>query len=328
MKRFVLVSAIFLVLVLPGLFSFRSNVMVRKEPSTAIVLYPSEENTRRLRVKEESVVNEMDLDEYLMCVLLGEMPADFETEALKAQAVATRTYTLRKIQKSTKHVDADVCVNASCCQAYVTGASYLARGGSEEDLDKIRNAVRSTVDEVLTFEGELIEATYFSCSGGVTEDAAAVWGTDVPYLKSVISPGEEQSKHFLNRFRYSKEEFLLQLSLPDTLNLTDGSFLVTYTQGNGIASLYIGNREFSGVQIRSLLELPSTALQISVEGQEVIIDVKGYGHRVGMSQYGAEAMAVSGSDYHEILLHYYPGTKLETLTDEQMKAVFDKAGNL
>lgn len=328
MKRLLIPICIFFVIVLPSMMVSISNDLSSTTPTAAIVLYPSADNAQTIRVKEESEITEMELDEYLVCVLLGEMPADFEVEALKAQAVAARTYTLRKIHGKSKHEDADVCTNAACCQAFVTRESYLSVGGTAEDLKKMSDAVRSTASEVITFEGNLIEATYFSCSGGVTEDAVAVWGTDLPYLKSVTSPGEEEVKYFESRFRYSKNEFLSLLGLPETLTLTDNSFLMTYTQGNGVASLYIGNAEFTGIQIRSLLELPSTAFQLSLDGQDVIVDVKGYGHRVGMSQYGAEAMAVSGKRYDEILLHYYPGTKLESLTSEQMKAVFDKAGNL
>ena len=316
MRRLLIPICGFLVLILPYLIVSQTYELGSTLPADALVLYRTEDEPQTVRVKAETGIVEMELDAYLVGVLLGEMPADFEIEALKAQAVATRTYTLQKIQGTSKHDDADVCVNAACCQAFVTGESFLSAGGAVENLEKMSDAVFRTAGEVLTYQGALIEATYFSCSGGVTEDAVAVWGTDVPYLRSVSSPGEEGARNYESSFRYSKKEFLSHLGLPETLSLAPNSFLTTYTQGNGVASLYIGNTEFTGVQIRSLLELPSTAFQLSIEGDDVLVDVKGYGHRVGMSQYGAEAMAVAGKTYDEILMHYYPGTKLESIHDE------------
>ena len=140
-------------------------------------------------------IEHMDMDVYLTGVVLAEMPADFETEALKAQAVAARTYTAKAIQSGGKHGNGSICTDSGCCQAYISEESYLTQGGSEENLRKVRRAVLDTAGYVLTYEGELIEATYFACSGGSTEDAAAVWGTDYPYLRAVPSLGEENAAH-------------------------------------------------------------------------------------------------------------------------------------
>ena len=131
----------------------------------------------------------MKMNDYLTEVLLGEMPAEFEMEALKAQAVAARTYTAKAAITGGKHGDGSVCSDSACCQAYLPQETYLMLGGTEENLEKINKAVLETTGLVLAYDGNLIEATYFSCSGGSTEDAAAVWGTEYPYLQAVASPG-------------------------------------------------------------------------------------------------------------------------------------------
>lgn len=143
---------------------------------------------------------------------------------------------------------------------------------------------------VLTYEGELIEATYFSCSGGSTEDAAAVWGTEFPYLQAVASPGEEKAAHYTDTVRLSAEAF--QDALGVTLSGSPGSWFrdVTYTDGGGIDTIVIGGTSYKGTSLRSALGLRSTAFSISTTEDTVTITTRGYGHRVGMSQYGADAM--------------------------------------
>ena len=150
---------------------------------------------RLLGAEEEEA--ELTLEDYLVGVVLGEIPADFEAEALKAQAVAARTYTRKAMATGGKHGKGFLCRDAACCQAYWDPADFLDRGGSRQELETVREAVRDTDDQVLTYNGELIEATFFSCSGGRTEDALAVWGTDYPYLRSIDSPGT--AVHFPGR---------------------------------------------------------------------------------------------------------------------------------
>lgn len=260
-------------------------------------------------------VEQMDMDGYLTGVVLGEMPTDFEPEAIKAQAVAARTYTAKAVETGGKHGDGSLCTNPGCCQAYVSEADYLSRGGREEGLEKVRSAVRDTSGWVLTYEGELIEATYFSCSGGSTEDAAAVWGTDYPYLRALESPGEENAAHYSDTFSFTSEQF--QEKLGCLLTGDPDSWFVTedYTPGGGIKAMAICGETYTGTQLRRLLGLPSTAMTITAEGDTIVVVTKGYGHRVGMSQYGADAMAATGKTYAQILTYYYPGTQLEQLSD-------------
>ncbi len=258
---------------------------------------------------------ELGLDDYLTGVVLAEMPASFEPEAHKAQAVVARTYTMRARNGKAKHDSAAVCTDSTCCQGYISPEEYLAEGGAQDGVDKIRDAVLQTSGNVLTYGGELIEATYFSCSGGTTEDAVAVWGTDVPYLQSVSSPGEEAAAHYTDTVVFTAEEFAKALSLELTGDPRQWIGETTYTAGGGVQTMCIGTEVFQGTELRKRLGLRSTAFWTQTDEKSITVTTRGYGHRVGMSQYGADAMAASGSDYAEILAHYYQGTKLEQLPD-------------
>ncbi len=258
----------------------------------------------------DAATAEMDLESYLVGVVLAEMPAYFEPEALKAQAVVARTYTLRAHTTGGKHGDGSLCADPGCCQAYITEADYLAKGGTQESVAKIQAAVEATRGQVLTYEGGLIEATYFSCSGGATEDAAAVWGTDYPYLQSVASPGEEEAACYETTVTYQESRLRTLLGLGNATPLLG---TVTYTEGGGVDTMVLGGKTFRGTELRTLLGLRSTAFTITQSGSTITITTKGYGHRVGMSQYGADAMAVTGKGYQEILSHYYRGTELEEI---------------
>ena len=254
-------------------------------------------------------VQQMELEKYLIGVVLAEMPASFELEALKSQAVVARTYTLRAHEGKSKHETAAVCTDPACCQAYRSEYDYLRNGGTEENVSRIRSAVEATAGQVLTYGGELIEATYFSCSGGTTEDAVAVWGADIPYLQSVSSPGEEDAAYYTDSISFTVSE------LEERLGITSAGDLrfenITYTAGGGVDELTVQGKRFRGTELRKLLGLRSTAFTVSKEGDIVTFHTRGFGHRVGMSQYGADAMALNGSSYQEILRHYYQGAVLE-----------------
>lgn len=255
----------------------------------------------------------MELETYIVGVVLGEMPADFEVEALKAQAIVARTYTLKREEEGIRHPLGAVCVDSNCCQAYVSPESYLARGGTEEGLNKIRSAVEQTAGQVLTYGGALIEATYFSCSGGRTEDASAVWGGDVPYLQSVDSPGEEHATKYTAEVFFTRDE--LETLLGITLSGNSESWIrgITYTEGGGVAGATVGGCRFTGVELRKLLGLNSTAFSVTAQSDGILVTTWGHGHRVGMSQYGADAMAIAGNSYEQILLYYYQGTRIDKM---------------
>lgn len=250
-----------------------------------------------------------ELETYLMGVLLAEMPAGFEMEALKAQAVAARTIALRCCEKKSKH-DGAVCLKSSCCQGYLSEEDYYARGGKTDSVEKIRSAIHQTRGEVLTYQGELIQAAYFSCSGGSTEDAADVWGGDLPYLQAVPSPGEEKANAYCKTVTFTLDTFVKKLGrLPGGLPETWFG-KVTHTDGGGVETMVIGGVTYTGAKLRKLFGLNSTKFTVSVTDGNIQIVTYGFGHRVGMSQYGADAMAVLGSTYPQILAHYFQGTEL------------------
>ena len=177
-------------------------------------------------------------------------------------------------------------------------------------MEKVRASVADTEGLVLRYDGALIDATYFSCSGGTTEDAVAVWGQDVPYLQSVLSPGEEEAPRFSDSVTFSPGDFAGKLGLSADGDPGGWFGAVTYTDGGGVDTMVIRGKTFSGTQLRSKLGLRSTAFEIKVSGNTITVTTRGFGHRVGMSQCGAQAMAKTGSSYADILVHYYTGAEL------------------
>lgn len=312
--------AIVMGIVLPGLF-FSVAEKVVKRPAATEGTQQTDYTTQQMGlppfdtgifvpILHDEKFEQMELNTYLTGVLLGEMPTEFDPEALKAQAVVARTYTLKRNTTGLKHPGGAVCTDSTCCQAYCGIENFLLEGGTQQELNKVKLAVQETGQQVLTYQGALIEATYFSCSGGKTEDAQAVWGAEIPYLQSVDSPGEENAAHYTDQTTFTASQFANRLGfVPKTPPL---SWLgqTTYTQGGGVDTIVIDGKTYKGTEIRQKLGLRSTAFTIEIAGDSVQVTTRGFGHRVGMSQYGAEAMAVQGSNYREILNHYYPGTEL------------------
>lgn len=249
-------------------------------------------------------------DDYLTGVLLCEIPGSFHMEAKKAQAVVARTYAKKLMETGYKHGSNIICSDPNCCQGYKDPDAYLETYGDVSAIEEARRAVIDTEGLVITYGGALIDATYFSCSGGKTEDAVAVWGTDVPYLQTVPSPGEEMAAVFTDTVRFSTEQFEAALGrdLPGSADSWFGS--VSYTQGGGVDTIDIGHKLYTGTDLRMILGLRSTAFTITVIGDSILITTKGFGHRVGMSQYGAQAMAEDGTDFRIILKHYYQGVEI------------------
>lgn len=267
----------------------------------------------RLRNEDDTTV-ETALEEYLVGVLLAELPASFDLEAKKAQAVVARTYAWKAALTGGKHGDGSVCTDPACCQAYLSPIVYQEKAGND-GVAAARRAVEETRGEVLIYEGDLIEATYFSCSGGSTEDAVAVWGRDFPYLRATDSPGEEQAAHYTDTVTFTKTEFMAALNVKLEDDHQEWVGFTTYTSGGGVNTMRIAGKDFSGTELRKLLGLRSTAFTVQAAEDSVTIVTRGYGHRVGMSQYGAEAMAVNGNTYDKILAYYYRGTELTRITD-------------
>lgn len=302
-------------LVLPGVlllgalaFSANKRYYPDVPPETTVESAAAVSLPALVRLGQEAPVS-MDMDCYLLGVLLGEMPAEFETDALMAQAVAARTFARKAWETGGKHGDGSVCDDPACCQAYLSPEAYLSQGGREAAVEKFRAAVNGTSGYVLYYDGKLIEATYFSSSGGFTEDAAAVWGGEFPYLKAVSSPEEVREETV--SYSYPALESLLGVNTAG-----DSDIQITRTAGMGVDQARLWGVSFSGIQLRKTLGLRSTYFTVQDTGSALEITTRGFGHRVGMSQYGADAMAVSGSSWREILTHYYPGTELVRLEPE------------
>lgn len=304
-----LIQSLTVGLILPGLlFSSAGQEQGNVElPNKEEVAQPAAEIWIPVLKKDGRLVA-MELENYISRVVLGEMPASFDEEALKAQAVAARTYTLQCIEDGERHNGA-VCTDYRCCQTYMEPEEYIGNRGTQKHVDKVFAAVAQTAGQVLTYEDDLICATYFASAGGVTEDAREVWGEGYPYLISVESP--ESSVYDGEKVHVSAEKFQEKLGI--TLSGPAQSWLgpVTYTIGNGVDKMWIGGKKFSGLELRRIFGLRSTVFTITADSTGVTFQTTGYGHRVGLSQHGADALAEQGYDYKQILAHYYRGTTLE-----------------
>lgn len=271
---------------------------------------------------EEKKVKEMDINEYLKCVVSAEMPADFAEEALKAQAVAARTYLYAHMEAAAKgniaesHNGAAICTDSTHCQAYISEARRRDSWGDAADAnwDKISSAVETTTGQIMTYNGEIISAVFHSTSSGATEAAVDVWGSDVPYLQSVVSTGDEQSPKYQSELTVSEAEFRDMIdSSVDGTDWTKGLISnIDRSEAGGIVSLDVGGVNIKGTELRSIFSLRSTNIDFVNENGSVTMRVKGFGHGVGMSQYGANYMAEEGKGYEEILKTYYTGVNIET----------------
>lgn len=258
------------------------------------------------------------MDEWLPGVVAAEMPALFETEALKAQAVAARTYILSRRRTGTlSHPDADVCDDPSCCKAHLTSAELMESWGDNYDeyMSCILAAVRATDGEILTYEDVPIQAVFHSSSAGMTEDSGAVWNA-LPYLVSVSSPETSADvPNYVTTLEVSVTNFAATLRAANTacdLSGTPDTWVSSLTEDESgrVGEAVIGGATLTGAEVRSLFELRSAAFTLEYTDGAFLFTVTGYGHGVGMSQYGANVMAREGSSYAEILAHYYPGTVL------------------
>lgn len=261
-------------------------------------------------LKDAENVDTMELEEYITAVLLGEVSAQFHTEALKAQAVAARTYTLYCIDILKKHNSGAVCTDPDCCQAYCSPEEYLNKGGSLQEVQKVIAAVNETAGQVMYYNSRLICATYFASSGGQTEDALEVWGSSYPYLKAVESPGEEECGYYSDQVTLAPQELMKLLDVHFTGSPASWFGMVKYTVGGGVDLIRIGGHLYTGRELRKLLNLKSTIITVTATDDAIIFNTKGYGHRVGMSQHGANAMAYKGMDYDSIVKHYYTGVSI------------------
>lgn len=331
MKKYLLYILLFLIICfgIPIVFTnipeqTSTNIVNNEENKQDVAKYDYKKySTVKLLHKSTNKIEELELDEYLYGVVSSEMPATFEKEALKAQAVVARTYTLYKIiNVGSKHKEANICDDSTCCQAWISKKDRLARWDSEkreEYWNKIVSAVNETKGKMITYDGKPINAFFHSNSGGYTEAPINVWGgSGYPYLQSVQTAGEDAYSQYSSKVTLTKKEFKEKIKKEHSnfeidFNKEDCIKVIEYTEGNRVKKIKVGNLELSGVEIRTLCGLRSANFKVTVEKDNIIFEVIGYGHGVGMSQTGADSLAKQGKNYEEIICHFYTGVKVEDI---------------
>lgn len=278
----------------------------------------------KVYITKENRVVEMNLEEYVRGVVAAEMPVEFGIEALKAQAVATRTFALAHMEeyggkKYKSNTGANVCDTVQC-QVFINKDDRLKTwpaSKGEEYWNKITEAVKDTSGETLAYDGKIIdEPLFFAVSGGKTENALDVFKDNKPYLKSVESPGEEVAPKFKSVVKISYLEFIKKVNTEysnsgiSLLNVRNQIEIKSRNESGSVKEIRLGKTTISGVKFRTIMGLNSTNFKIKFNASNVEISCIGYGHGVGMSQWGANAMAKQGKSYRDILKHYYNGVEI------------------
>ena len=301
MKKILLLTC--LIILIPFLVV---NIFIKDEEIKFIYT-----NNMKVRVKQEDKIVNVPFEDYIVGVLAGEMPISFELEALKAQAVAARSYVLKKMEYNLEK-EYDV-VDTVMNQVYLSD-DYLKEAWQEnytDNINKIKQAVLETAGEYLVYDDEVIDAMFFSTSVGFTENSEEVFTSKLPYLRSVSSTWDSISPVYEVNYEFSLEEFYQKLDLKYQDNIE--IIKVKTTSTGRIKEIKINGVLFQGSEVVDALKLKSNHFTIKQDGNDVYITTKGYGHGVGMSQYGAQAMALKGYNYQDILKYYYQGVELKKI---------------
>lgn len=311
---FYIVFVIFLIFTMPIIFT---NQFETKEVLSSDIGYEKFDYGNYSIIKllhiEDGGVEEIDLDTYLYGVVASEMPASFDIEALKAQAVVARTYTIYQIRNGSKHENATICDSAACCQAWISKENRFARWEEnlrEEYWSKIIKAVNDTKGKIIFYNNEPINALFHSNSGGKTELAINVWGGNFPYFQTVETSGEDAYTSYNSEIKISKDE-LIKIMLENypefkiDFEKENSIKIIEFTEGDRIEKIKIGNTEISGVEARKIFGLKSAKFNFEILEDSVEFKVIGYGHGVGLSQCGSDLLAKSGKKFDEIIKYYY-----------------------
>lgn len=293
-----------------------------QEPEPIEILPPGAiDSADTIRVLLGDTVTEMPMNTYLACVLRAEMPASFEQEALCAQAVAARTYTYYKLHAGGNHgATADICGDSTCCQAYLSQEAAEKNWGDKAAYyeAKIENAVSATDGQVALYQDAPILAVFHSSSAQRTKSSGEVWLQDLPYLQSVSSPEKgDEIPNYYSRAEFTADEFrnIFRGAHPEAELSGDCSGWVrdlTLSASGSVQTVCIGGVRVKGTELRRLYALRSTTFELETQGGKLIFYVTGFGHGVGMSQYGANEMAREGATWQEIIRHYYSGVEIGT----------------
>ena len=297
-----------------------------RDEGIALEIYASGENVYMdevswkndtvIRVNVDGEIREENMEEYLISVVAGEVYPTYDNEALKAQAVAARTYLVYKMNNGGCANGGDICTESSHCQAYKSKETMVSQWGGNYDkyFKAVSGAVYQTSGEIITYNGEAVCALYHSSSVGSTEDCVAVFGGDRPYLKSVSSTVSKESSEYQKEMTFSKAEFINAVNDYFHIDLTGIDIkIISYTSSGRVENLSLGGKTVKATALRKALKLRSTDFTIKKSEKEITFVMHGFGHGVGLSQVGAQEMAQRGADYKEILTHYYTGVKVERL---------------
>lgn len=319
----VIVAVIMLVAPLSAI-SFVNSKVADEEPTdtqqktetTQAVAQSTDKDTISVFMTSSGVNEEMDMRDYIIGTVAAEMPASYDIEALKAQALAAVTYA--EYQKENGNKDslngADISDNSNVHQGYMTKAQMQDKWGDAFDTyyEKIADAVDAVVDKVITYNGEPIIAAYHAICAGVTESAENAWGVDIPYLVSVESDGDTDSTRYLSTVTVTDSE-LKELMGSEKVSGNGEDIKINSTSDAGtVLSITVCGENMDGATAREKFSLRSSCFSVEYEDGEYIFTVKGYGHSVGLSQYGADWYAKQGMNCEEIIKHYYKGVEIES----------------
>ena len=303
MKKFIITAL--LVVIIPFLFTkiFIQTDEIKFKYKTNNIIRVKDEKTNQIMT--------IPFEKYIKGVVAGEMPATFDLEALKAQAVASRSYAMYQMT-ATKDKEYDV-LNTTANQVYLTDEQLKTnwKENYQEKINKINKAIQETSGEYLTYNNQIVNAMFFSTSVGKTENSEEVFVSKLPYLRSVDSKWDEASPVFNDTYTFDLKDFYTKLNLPynEKLNIE----ITKKTSTGRIKKLKINNQELNGRDLATKLSLRSNYFTITQNNEKITITTKGFGHGVGMSQYGANGMAKEGYKYDQILKHYYQNTEIKKI---------------
>ncbi len=294
----------------------RSNAIISTANPQNNILYEKNEKTekpQKIKVLKDGQISEYDINDYIFGVVAAEMPALYEKEALKAQAVAAYTFALYK--KETASSDYDITSDPKTAQCFITREEAAERWGekAEEYAKKIDECIAEVKGQSLSYDQKPIFAAFHAISSGTTNNCADVWGSDLPYLKSVDSVGDRLANGYLSEVTFTAEELAEKLKSVTSASGEPTKYFsdIKSTDNGYVKEIKYCGKALSGSQLCELLGLRSANFEVKFADEVFTFNVKGYGHGVGMSQTGADYMAKQGSTYEEILLHYYTDAKLQ-----------------
>jgi len=330
MKKIIayIILVIIIFFAIPIIFTIRFDNVVNDIKKEKNVMSTSSDKTYdygeyniiKLYHKSTKKVEKVKIDTYVSNVVAAEIPVDYDIQALKAQAIVARTYTVYKMKNGSKHKKdgADICDDSSCCQAWISKEErYKAwKTNRISKWRKIEKAVNDTRGLIITYNNKPINAFFHSNSGGFTDSPKYVWGGEgYPYLKSVETSGEDGYEQYSSSLKISKKNFIKKLkekhkNFKIDFKNKDCINIQSYTSGKRVNKIKIGNTSFTGVEIRQIFSLKSARFKIKVDKENVYFEVIGYGHGVGLSQTGSDSLAKQGKSYEEIIKHFYTGVKI------------------